>query len=314
MGWLGAILSLPAAVVLWIIVRSPLARRTTVSDKPQRVVIIGASSGIGCQLAKDYAQRGARLILVARRSEMLKQVVDECQQLNAACECSYVVADITSEADVSRCAQRSTEILGGIDVLVLCSGVLSIRPFDQLCGPMSSKELERVQNGGASESYQLIDMIFKTNVYGPILCTKYFLPELVKSKGQIVVVGSLAGTVAAPTRSLYASTKFALMGFFNALRIEYGHRGVAVTIVLPGSVRTDLRRSALDSPTAERQMNFVSPTAIPVTRCSEEILLAADRRERERYIPAKYWFAALVHFFFPAIVDGFAAKKYGFVN
>ena len=198
-----------------------------------QVVIIGASSGIGYQTALRYAARGARLLVVARRKQLLETLVSECLSFPSCTEATLLVADITIEADVNRVAKTAKRVLGGCDTVVINAGILSVLPFRDLCKldvPDVTAEDEEGngngENGAQGEGWEkiapgedaasaptqetgseytpsvsasMIDKMFKTNVLGPIYVAKFFTDLLIESGGKFVVVSSLAGVLAAPT-------------------------------------------------------------------------------------------------------------------
>ncbi|KAJ3149910.1 hypothetical protein HDU89_003366 [Geranomyces variabilis] len=287
----------------------------------ERVVIFGASSGIGKELALQYAARGARVLLVARREGLLQKVVVDCL-LSPACKTAgFVAADITVEADLTRVAKTATEVLGGCDTVVINAGIISVLTFDEVCaldhGPAAD-----LAAGAKSRTEEVVEGIFRTNVTAPILIAKHFTPALTDTKGKFVIVSSVAGTLGAPTRALYAATKHALNGFFNSLRIELGPKGVAVCMCLPGSVATDLRASSakLAAAPSTSSTTPAAPASPPIKEgkkltpidCARQIIQAGDWRARETYMPGKYKIAYLLHGLFPGFIDGLAAKKYGF--
>ncbi|KAH6574381.1 hypothetical protein BASA82_000688 [Batrachochytrium salamandrivorans] len=313
-------LALVAGLVLAYMAYSRLSRKRPYSGDltKQRVVILGASSGIGKDLAIQYASRGAQLLLLARRRDQLEDVQSACRAMHAATTCEIVIGDITNEIVLSQVVQATTAVLGGIDVLVLCAGITSVRPFGSLC------ELDTIQSKdmphATSISSSLIQQVFATNVYAPMMAVKHFLPILITHKSQIVVVSSVAGVIAAPTRSVYTASKHALTGFFNALRIELAYTGVSVCIVLPGTVNTDFRASAVDSDVPGTATHSAIAKVADQKRrggisseaCAAYMIRAADRGDRLVYLPSMYFFAHWAYVVFPDLVDYFAAMKYGF--
>ncbi|KAJ3278157.1 hypothetical protein HK104_002598 [Borealophlyctis nickersoniae] len=305
----------------------------SVSPTTERVIIIGASTGIGRHLSLLYASRGAHLILVSRRLPLLTALATECLA-HALCKTAHVVqADITVESDIAAIARAASEVLGGADTVVINAGVLSVLPFRDVCRLDDAAEgMGEGEGGQQTKSAKVVTQMFQTNVFGPVLVAKHFTDMLIASGGKFVVVSSLAGVLAAPTRSLYTSTKFAITGFFTALRIELAKHNVSVCLVFPGSVDTDLRSSALDAkplPSSSSSSSSSNPpppseTSSPSTSnstlkskmsprdCAEGILRAADRKARETYLPRTAWAGVLVRQVVPEIVDWLAARKYGF--
>ncbi|KAJ1552861.1 hypothetical protein HK096_010146 [Nowakowskiella sp. JEL0078] len=204
------------------------------------VVIFGASSGIGRALALYYAKRGAKLLLIARQHNLLLLVQNECiaasTHLSSKNSIHIETCDITLEKDISKITQLAPTLFPQIDMVVICSGVMTVLSFLTL--------LEADTNG-KGDSTSTIRKIIDTNTIRLILCSKYFIKELQKTHGHLVVILSLAGVLGAPTRALYASSKFALTGFFNSLCIELGS-SFLITLAMPASVSTDLHTSAID--------------------------------------------------------------------
>lgn len=285
------------------------ARKRRILQGPEIVVIVGASSGIGREVALQYAARGASLLLVARRKSLLETVQQECQGkavgFNARVE--ICTADASVETDAAQISQACREAFGPCTHLVICMGVLSVLTFDELC------QLPTPDAPQQDLSTVMKD-IFQVNVFGPILIAKHFFPLLQATKGKLVVVSSIAGVFGAPTRSLYASTKFALNGFLDALRIEWTRFGISVINVLPGSVDTGLRSTALDGCKIENDNVKQSGNSkgLSPDHCAQVILKAADDDERQVFVPGYYDWVQLLKFFVPDWVDMKAAKKYGY--
>ncbi|TPX60920.1 hypothetical protein PhCBS80983_g01443 [Powellomyces hirtus] len=299
---------------------------------------VAAKLGIGKELALQYAARGARLLLIARREALLQKLTVECLIHPLCSQARFLAADITIENEVHKAAQMAREVLGGCDTVVINAGIISVLTFEDVC-KLDENETADGETGEKTTTTpttttemttrlaQIVEQMFRVNVVAPIMIAKYFRTMAVESKGKFVVVSSVAGTMAAPTRSLYAATKHALNGFFNSFRIEVARQGVAVCICLPGSVATDLRASAVDASsttttTAAAAASSYATNAsvssasegskLSASDCARRIIHASDLRARETYMPSKYRLAFLLHCFFPSFIDTLAAKKYGF--
>jgi short-subunit dehydrogenase len=187
------------------------------------VLLTGAASGIGRATALELARRGARLVLVDINAEGVAAVAQACGALGAAA--SHVVVDLGNMAAVDALVARAQDELGPIDVLINNAGVAVVGPF------------ARTQAADW-------EWIFSINVLGPLRLTRGLLPAmLARGSGHVVIVASLAGLIGAPGMVAYSTTKFALVGFAESLRLELFGSGVGVTTVCPGHVRTNLHRA-----------------------------------------------------------------------
>ena len=296
---------------------------TSKKRKLGRVVLIGASSGIGKELAIEMSRNEVfGMVLAARDKKKLDATAHECNRVMH--KAFTFVADITSSNDLRALLQFSRQKMGGVDTLILCSGVLSTLEFNSI----DQSNIEDITN-----------RIFQVNAIGPILATKIFLPELQaqgsrNSSSQIVVIGSASGVIAAPTRTLYTATKHAVTGFFRSLRIELREKDVAICHVMPGSVDTPLRSSALDAKEAaihevkdepiRSPPTAVAPSSSPTTdqsnrskvmspqKCAYLVLKAAEKMKEEVYIPGIYQLGASVGIIFPRLLEYLAKRKYNY--
>ncbi|KXS11371.1 NAD(P)-binding protein [Gonapodya prolifera JEL478] len=190
-------------------------------------VITGCSAGLGEGLAKLWAKQGAHLVICARRVEPLTLVAKECESLGAA-SVTTVQVDVSVEADCEKLAKVAGEKFGRIDCLVLNAGISLGDIFEKL--PLSA-----------------VHAVNQVNFQTKVDCTYYALPYLKKStQPKIVPISSLGGLAGSPTRTGYSATKFALKGFFDALRNEYPGF-LEVTLIYPGPVQTDLNRTRVGS-------------------------------------------------------------------
>jgi short-subunit dehydrogenase len=186
-----------------------------------RVLITGASSGIGAALAENYARRGARLLLLARRSERLAELAERLRVTGA--EVSIQTADVTHEGAVARAiADWAGE--SGIDIVIANAGY-------SVTGPLTRLTLADYRRQ------------FETNVFGVLRTVQESLPALRAAHGRLVIIGSVAGYVAAPGASAYAMSKFAVRALAESLRGELGREGIGVTLVSPAYIDSDIRRT-----------------------------------------------------------------------
>jgi len=194
---------------------------------------------------------------------------------------------VKKENDCKNMVQECIKKYGELDVIVLNAGVNAHIKFEEM------KDLSIFQE------------IMQTNFFGYVFCTKYALPYLKKSKGQIIVLSSLSGEIGLPMRSAYCCSKFAVTGFFESLRIELDNNDVAITIICPPSVKTPMRDHDLAKGESleKHEGTEVEDKRISVESCVKTILEATDRRARKVFFPFKSYAAVYVRPFFPDLVD-----------
>jgi short-subunit dehydrogenase len=188
------------------------------------VVLTGASEGIGRALALHLARAGSRLAISARNAARLHSLADECRRAGA--QVLVVPGDASSRADSEALADAAVAHYGAIDVLILNAGATMWSRLDEL------------------EDVDLLERLMRLNYLGAAWLTRRALPALLASHGRIVAVSSLAGLVGVPTRTGYAASKHAMIGFFDSLRVELLGTGVSVTIIAPDFVRSEIHRRA----------------------------------------------------------------------
>ena len=199
------------------------------------VIITGASSGIGLATAKEFASKGDCVVLAARNAEKLASTV-ESLSLQYGKEAILgdrkvprfiaIQTDVVKEEDCKNLINKSVEIYGQIDVLVNNAGISMRAMFKDL-------DLSVIKN--------LMDV----NFWGTVYCTKFALPYLLQAKGSVVGVISIAGFKGLPARTGYSSSKFAIYGFLDTLRVEHLHDGLHVMIFAPGFTASNIRFTAL---------------------------------------------------------------------
>jgi len=230
----------------------------------QVAVVTGASSGIGRALALQLAGQGAKVVLAARRAELVEEIAAACRQ--AGGEALAVPTDVANEAQCKALVEKAVAAFGRLDLLVNNAGLAVIA------------RLEDYADLG------LFKHTMEVNFYGAVYCTYYALPYLIRSRGRIVAVSSLGGKAPAPYNSAYVASKFAMHGFFDSLRIEMTKYGVSVTIVCPYWVVTGFHEAQLDKdgmPKGPSGRAIYTEKMMSAERCAEITLRAVSRRERE---------------------------------
>lgn len=246
------------------------------------VIITGASSGLGRALAMAFARRGARVVLTARRRELLEDVYREIEPYAAAA--LVIQADLTDDEQLRRIVPETLETFGRIDVLLNNAG----------------------RNGGSlfqNTSPDRIDTHLALNLRAPMMLTHQVLPLMIaQGSGSIINIGSTTSRVAAPTFVSYGASKHGLAGFTDALRREIEGTGVRVMLALPGWVRTELVPPVLVERVEQRGFNVleadhVAEAFVQALLRGQEEVLVGDWLLRaailaERYAPflhRLYW-------------------------
>ncbi|CAN5413534.1 SDR family oxidoreductase [soil metagenome] len=196
------------------------------------VIITGASSGIGKSLATEFAKRGANIVLAARQYVTLCEIAETLEK-QYAIKAIAIQCDVTLEEDCAHLIKQTLATFGKIDVLINNAGISMRALFKDV-------------------DIDVLKKLMDVNFWGMVYCTKYALPEIVKTKGSIVGVSSIAGYKGLPGRTGYSASKFAMNGFLDALRVENLKTGVHVLTACPGFTASNIRNTALDKDGVEQ--------------------------------------------------------------
>lgn len=255
------------------------------------VVITGASSGIGRELANQAAQWGASLVLVSRNAKRLAEVAAECQQRGGR-----AIAVPTDVGDPQQCQQmvdKAVETFGGIDCLINNAGFTMFARFSELSSP------------------ELIERMTRVNYLGSVYCTYFALPHLRQRQGRVVAVISGAGRMRGPFSTGYGGSKHAMRGFFESLRVELKRDRVSVTTVYPGFIDTGIydRIEGADGLPVPHMKEIVPRFAMmSVERCSRKIWHAARKRKRETVPGLTCRLGIWGDFLFPGLTEFFCQR------
>jgi len=259
--------------------------------KNKVVVITGASSGIGKACAEEFASRGANLVLAAR------QYVSLCE-IAAALENAYgikavaVQVDVSKEEDCQLLIQQAVSTFGKIDVLINNAGISMRALFAEL-------DLSVLKN--------LMDV----NFWGTVYCSKYALPEILKTKGSIVGVSSIAGYRGLPGRTGYSASKFAMNGFMESLRTELLHSGVHVMVACPGFTASNIRVTALAKDgQAHGETSMEEGKMMTAEVVAKNIVDGIAARKRTLVMTAQGKLTVLLNKLLPSLADKLVFKHF----
>lgn len=245
------------------------------------VWVTGASSGIGEGLAYVLAQKGARVILSARR-------MDELERVKARCEHSErhhcVELDLAHSEHFDSLVSQVLNEYGPIDILVNNAGL---------------SQRSKVLDTGLAIHRQLMEI----NYFGTVKLTQSLLPHLLERKqGGVITVSSLVGKFTTPLRSAYAASKHAITAYMDSLRAELHGQGVQFTTVYPGFIKTNLTYKALLADGSQQnKMDDAQEHGMSPEVCAEKILKAWQKGKPEAYIGGKETYGIYLKRFFPRL-------------
>jgi serine 3-dehydrogenase len=228
----------------------------SVSLADKKVLVIGASSGIGRATAVMFAEEGARVMAAARREDRLRSLQQELQ--SAGLTLDIQTADASVPEDMERLAQNSIAKLGGIDILVFATGTNT-----------PDRSMTRL-------TPKIWDMMINVNLNGAYYVTNAVLPTMREARaGHLIYISSISGLMPDVSGASYQAAKRGLVGFAHAIRVEEKENGIRTCIVCPGLVETEILEKRRVKPTAEMLKLALQPEDV-----AEMILSIAMLPER----------------------------------
>ncbi|QLE47408.1 SDR family oxidoreductase [Nostoc sp. C057] len=225
------------------------------------VIITGASSGIGEASAKLLANKGAKVVLGARREQQLRQLVDEIQK--AGGQAVYQVMDVVNPSDNAQIVKLAKETFGSVDVIFLNAGIMPTSPLSAL---------------KTDEWHQTVDI----NIKGVLNGIAAVLPTFISQKsGHIIATSSVAGLKAYPGGAVYGGTKWFVRNFMEVLRIESAQEGtnIRTATIYPAAINTELLSQITDPDAAEAMTKLYERYGISPDRVANVVAFAIDQPE-----------------------------------
>lgn len=221
--------------------------------------ITGASSGIGEALAYEFAKQGAKLVLSARRADILQQVKLRCANPEQHLVVAFDMIDIEHLPQIVMQVEQQT---GGVDLLINNAGVSQRSLIKDTCITVDRALME-------------------VDYFAPVALTKAILPYmLARKRGRLVAVSSIAGLVATPMRSTYAAAKHAIAAFYDSLRAEVYDNGVYVSVIYPGFVKTNITFAALTGDgTPQNKMDDAQDAGMSAQQFATQVVAALAKGE-----------------------------------
>lgn len=251
--------------------------------KNKVVVISGASSGIGKACAWHFAKNGSKVVLAARSEEKLKAIGKE--MMIAGYEILTVRADVSIEKDCQNLISETINRFKVIDVLINNAGISMRATFEEM-------------------DLSVMKKVMDINFFGTVFCTKHALPYILKSKGSIVGVSSIAGFKGLPARTAYSASKFAMQGFLESLRIENLKKGLHVLIACPGFTASNIRNTALSKDgEVQRESPRDESKMMTAEKVAEYIYKAVINRQNSLVLTINGKLTVFLNKLIPSVID-----------
>jgi len=225
----------------------------------KKVLVTGASAGIGAALAEGFAQRGAVVGICARREQLLAEVLERLQK--HAPESRAWTVDLADLDAVDAFARRADTELGGIDVLVNNAGAPKRRRVTDL-------------------TPAVVESIMALNYFSPVRLTLALLPGLIERQGRIVNISSIAARLGPPGEAAYAATKAALTAWSESMAVDLADTGVKVHVVAPAVIDTELFHLPDNDPAMTEGVD-----ALPTDAMVEPVIAQLESGTFETYVP-----------------------------
>jgi len=260
--------------------------------RDQVVIVTGASAGIGKSLALMLASQCAKVVIAARRAERLEKIAEQCRMFCG--EVLVVPTDVSDEEQCKALIEKTIAAYGRLDMLINNAGLAASALFDEF------------------PDLNLFKHTVDVNFYGVVYSTYYALPHLKQTKGRIVAVSSMGGKAAIPYNTPYCSSKYAMHGFYDSLRMELYQHGVSITMICPWWVATEFHESQMNKdgiPRGERGRAYYTKKTMTSDQCAQIVLDAAFKRRREVLMgpgALAVWLKALA----PGLLDWLAVKVF----
>jgi short-subunit dehydrogenase len=257
-------------------------------EKPV-ALITGASSGIGRALAIEAVKLGYSVGLMARSEEGLNETMSACSALKdvnfTTNHCVTTVGDVSVDSDCKRFVSDVLSAFGRIDVLINNAGISMRGVF-------------------ADTDLAVLHKLMDTNFWGTVYCTKHAMPALLKSKGTVVGISSIAGFKGLPARTGYSASKFAMQGFLESLRCENLETGLHVLIACPGYTESNIRKTALDANGAQQNESPLKESKLMSAEAvAEATWKAIEKKQMYLVLTMQGKMAVWINKWFPKLAD-----------
>ena len=251
--------------------------------KGKVVLITGGSSGIGRALALAFGRHGSRIFFTGQTPKHIRDTESALKRAGVVHQA--VNMDVSQEKDNEKLIAAVIATYGQLDVLVVNAGITRVSPF-------------------GSTSLDDFSHVMQVNFWSAVCATHYALPQLARTKGQIIAVSSVQGWRSLPTRSAYAASKFAMQGFFEVIRTEVAHKGISVLVACPGNTQSNVRRRQFE-PNGQwtPEMHARETKMMSATKAAHAIYRAACRKKRDLILTREGRQIVWLNKLFPSVAD-----------
>lgn len=255
------------------------------------IIITGASSGIGKSLAIECAKRGANVVLAARQYVTLCEIAADLEK-KYNIKALAVQCDVAIEEECAHLIKQALATFGKIDVLINNAGISMRALFNDV-------------------DLKVLKSLMDVNFWGTVYCTKYALPEIIKTKGSVVGVSSIAGYKGLPGRTGYSASKFAMNGFLDSLRVENLKTGVHILTACPGFTASNIRNTALAKDGSQQgESSMHEEKMMTSDEVANIILNGVENRSRTLIMTGQGKLTVTLNKFLPAFLDKMVYKVF----
>lgn len=230
-----------------------------------------------------FAKTASGVVITGRDEKKLKESEEEIRKINT--NVLAVICDVSKEEDCKKLIDETVKKFSRVDVLINNAGISMRALFEEA-------------------DLTVLKKVMDTNFWGTVYCTKYALPHLLKTKGSVAGISSIAGKKGLPGRSGYCASKFAMEGFLETLRIENLKKNLHVLVACPGFTTSNIRNTALSKDgTAQGESPRDELKMMSAEEVADRILHAINNRERDLILTRNGKLTVLINKFFPAVMD-----------
>jgi len=255
--------------------------KSLVKDKV--VIVTGASKGIGLATSLLLVEKGAQVILAARNKEALEKACGLIEATGGSC--ILIPTDIRQEDEVKTLIAQVVDRYGRIDILINNAGISMRALFEEV-------------------DLKVLHRLMDTNFWGTVYCSKYALPHLLKSKGSLVGISSIAGYKGLPGRTGYTASKAAMQGLLDVIRMENLKKGLHVLVACPGFTASNIRNVALSKDgTSQGETPLDEGKLMTAEQVATKIADAIEKRKRTLILTTQGRLTVLINKFIPSLMD-----------